>query len=339
MHFAFCILLFFSCGTPKSVAELGEVVYQPRYAEGFTLYENGIDINGSATLFSTPPQRVVCMSSTYIAYIDALGLTERIVGVSGAMYITNPTARKATDIGYDTNIDYEKLVALEPDLVFIYGIGGANTTMEQKFTELGIDYIYIPDFVENSPLGKAEWIVAIGAIMGVRQEAETIFEGIAERYETLKAEVANIAERASVMLNAPYRDVWYIPSDKSYIVQLIEDAGGEYACKGYTDGRESLPISGEAAYVALSQADYWLNPNQYRTLAELTAANPKFADVPSVENRLVYNCTLRTTAAGGSDFWESGALRADVVLRDLIVILHPEMVDNNTETYYFERLN
>ena len=100
----------------------------------------------------------------------------------------------------------------------------------------------------------------------------------------------------------------------------------------------SRPISGESAYVYLSEADVWLNPNAARTMAALTAENPKFAQTEVVREGRVYNCTARSTASGGSDFWESGALRADVVLADMLAILHPELVADDYELYYFEQL-
>jgi iron complex transport system substrate-binding protein len=188
---------------------------------------------------------------------------------------------------------------------------------------------------ERTPLGKSEWMVAVGEVLGCREEAEELFGQIGEKYESLRLAMIDVESRPKVMFNSPYKDVWFVPSKQSYIVSMIEDAGGEYICGG--EGDLSRPISGESAYVYLSEADYWLNPNTARTLAALVAENPKFANTRVVKEGKVYNCTALSTPSGGSDFWESGALRADVALADMLAILHPEMFGNHT-LHYFEQL-
>ncbi len=287
---------------------------------------------------------MVCLSSTYIAYIDAIGETDAVKGVSGARYITNPLIGQryaegtVKDVGYDTNINYELLASLRPDIVLIYGIGGENTAVTSKLRELGITVMYIADYLEEEPLGKAEWIIPFGEMFDKTDEAKAVFEGIAVRYETLRDKAAALTDKPAVMLNAPYRDVWFVPGDRSYMVRLIGDAGGQYICAG-EDSSISRPISGEAAYIAVSSADVWINPSQATTLDEVKAQNPKFVDVKAVKAGRVYNSTKRSTSGGGSDFWESGALRADRVLEDLIICLHPESdIVPDRETYYFEQL-
>ncbi|MBP3382548.1 MAG: ABC transporter substrate-binding protein [Tidjanibacter sp.] len=349
----------------------GEVVYTPHSAEGFKI----VATEGESTILrlmpatmgaptrevfiarggeSAPkgfggvvvgaePQRIVCMSSSHVAFIDALGLTERIVGVSGADYITNPHIRKGVaegkvrEIGYDTAINYELIASLRPDVAFIYGTTGDNTTLNGKLTELGVPYIYMNEQHERSPLGKSEWIVAVGEVLGCREEAEDLFGQIGERYESLRLAMLDVDSRPKVMFNSPYKDVWFVPADKCYIVALVEDAGGDYVCKGNNDSTSSRPISGESAYVWLSQADVWLNPNSARTMEQLVAENPKFAGVDVVRKGRVYNCTAISTPAGGSDFWESGAVWADVVLADMITILHPERSGGH-KMHYFESI-
>lgn len=288
------------------------------------------------------PKRVVCMSSSHLAYIDALGFVESVVGVSGADFISNEYVCQGVDsgtireIGYDANINYEVMVALRPDVVLIYGTTGENGALSSKLEELGIPYIYISDHTETSPLGKSEWVVAFGELFDCREEARELFFEIAERYEGLRLAAISYEGRPKVMLNSPYKDTWFVPADDSYVVRLVEDAGGEYVCKG-DDGTLSRPISGESAYMYLSEADLWLHPNAARDMKTLILDNPKFVDTEVVKSGAVYNCTARSTAAGGSDFWESGALRADKVLEDMIAIIHPEESCGH-QLYYYEQL-
>lgn len=281
-------------------------------------------------------KRIVAMSSTHIAMLDAIGETGRIVGVSGMNFITNPgiLARRGNigDVGYDSNINYELLMSLSPDLVLLYGVNGANQ-IEGKLEELDIPYMYIGDYVEESPLGKAEWLVAIAETTGNREKGKAVFSEIPKRYNALKEKVAGAAlDAPSVMLNTPYGDSWFMPSTGSYIVRLISDAGGDYIYKKNT-GNKSLPVDLEEAYLLTSQADMWLNVGTAGTLDDIRAACPKFTDTRCFRNGKVYNNNLRSTEGGGNDFFESSIVNPDLVLRDLIKIFHPELIDENF-TYY-----
>ena len=222
-----------------------------------------------------------------------------------------------------------------PDLVLLYGIGDAQSAVTDKLRELGIPYMYIGEYVEESPLGRAEWVVLLGEVTDRREESEAAFRVITERYERLKAETAETEGRKKVMVNTPWQDTWYMPSTRSVIARLIEDAGGDYIYKeNETNG--SLPVGMETAYRLLREADVWIETGQCASLADLLAVNPRFAEAKAVRTGQVYNNNRRLTPGGGNDYWESAVVRPDVVLRDLIRILHPE--DGEGELYYYRQL-
>ena len=367
-------LLLCGCAETSTVRLSGEEAYVPRHAEGYSIYAT----DGASTVIeirnpwqggdsvrtqlfvsrgnelppegfdgvtvAAPVQRAVCFSSTHVAFLDALDATDAIRGVSGAEYISNKKVRERyregdiRDVGYDTNLNFELLASMRPDLVLLYGVTGENTVVTGKLRELGIPYIYIGDYMEESPLGKAEWLMVAAELCNVRDKGAETFRGIAARYNALKARIAGAAggSRPKVMLNTPYRDTWFMPSSRSFMVRLIEDAGGEYV---YTknDSDTSVAVDLEEAYLLASAADTWINVGPCNTLAELTAQNPKFADVPAVRNRQVFNNNRRQTPAGGSDFWESGVIRPDLVLRDLCTVFNPQAADT-AELYYYKRL-
>lgn len=287
-------------------------------------------------------RRIVCMSSTYVAMLDALGQADRVVGVSGKNYITNEYVTThsdaVADIGFDGNVDYERLLALNPDLVLLFGISDASG-MESKLLEMGIPFCYIGEYLEESPLGKAEWLVAVAEITDSREKGEAVFEPIPERYDALRAKVVETTSKnPKVMINTPYAGSWFMASTESYVARLIADAGGDYIYKKNTSNR-SLPIDLEEAYLLTSAADMWLNAGSVSSLGELKAQYPKFANTRCVRNGAVYNSNKRLNAAGGNDYWESGVVRPDVVLHDLIAIMHPEVLDeNDRELYYYQRL-
>ena len=372
-----CALVFVACaGEPaRSLEEFATVVYEPSYATGF-------DISGAEGAASTlitvrnpwqgaegvekqlfiaregerapegfegqviegSAERVVCMSSTYVAMIDAIGCTERVVGVSGIDFIYNSRVREAAsegrvhDVGHDSNINFELLLTLRPDVVLIYGVAGENGVANAKLDELNIPYFYLGDYVEESPLAKAEWTVVVAEILGVRERGEELFAGIESRYLELRKQVEESAtERPTVMFNTPYRDTWYMPSSRSYAVRIVEDAGGRYVYDG-NHGTASQPIDLELAYVLTREADYWINVGQYATLEDLRRDNPRFVGAKAVREGRVYSSDRRATAKGGSDFWESAVVNPDVVLRDLVAILHPELNLVSEELTYYKRI-
>ena len=285
-----------------------------------------------------PAQRVVCTSSSHVAMLDAIGAADRIVGVSGIDFISNKNVQsrkgEIADIGYDGAYDYESLVGADPDLVLLYGVTGASG-LEGKLRELGIPYMYVGEYVEEDPLGKAEWVVPLAVATGLADKGKAVFEAIPPRYEAVKKRVADVAARPVVMLNTPYRDQWFMPSASSYMVRLVNDAEATYAYNKNT-GNTSVPIDMEEAYALTDGADFWINTGTYSTLPALRAAFPKLADTGPFVNRRVFNNNRLSTANGGNDFYESSVVHPDLVLRDLVKIFHPDLVPE--DFVYYQRL-
>lgn len=382
---AFAVILA-SCGgnNAKSISSLAQLdtLYQPAYAAKFELYEYDRESGSSilriknpwqgaeninkyvflsregqlpppwldADVVNVPIKSAVCMSTSYIAFIDALGCDSIITGVSGAGFISNPNVvrrfneGKIADIGYDTGVNYELLLTLKPDVVFLYGVAGENSAVTDKMKELGMTVIFIGEYLENSPLGKAEWIVPMGEFLDKREEAQDLFADIAREYENVARIAAQAVSQAAskavskpkIMLNSPWRDSWFVPGDQSYMVRLINDAGGDYASKG-ADSDQSRPISTETAFIQASASDIWLNPGNAVSMADVAAMNPKFAQIPAVKNKKVFNNNRLVTPGGGSDFWESGTINPHIILKDMVRIIHPELLPGY-EPYYFQQL-
>ncbi|MFI3285605.1 MAG: ABC transporter substrate-binding protein [Rikenellaceae bacterium] len=296
----------------------------------------------SGSVIRGDAKRIVALSSSNVAMFDRLGEVSRVVGVSGLDYISSSKvqerarAKKVHDVGFDTNLNYELLTLIKPDIVLLYSVAGANNNITSKLRELDIAYLYIGDYAEESPLGKAEWMVAMGEICGKREEAAALFVQSEAKYNELTKMTSEIETRPQVMLNTPYRDIWYMPSTNSYMVKLLIDAGGEYIYKG-NDSAGTKPVSIEEAYRLAKSADFWLNTGAtINSLGELRGQVPKFMDMPVVRRGEVYNNTARCTPLGGSDFWESGVVYPELVLQDLIEIMHPSLLD--VELYYYQKL-
>ena len=282
-------------------------------------------------------QRVVCMSSSHVAMLDVIGKVESVVGVSGKQYISNGYVVNndaVKDVGYDSSLNYELLVTLNPDVVLMYGVSAEDSVVTAKLRELNIPYLYLGDYTEQSPLGKAEWVVVMAEIMGCREYGEELFRDIEQRYVAVCSSVEIKGPRPKVMLNIPYQDVWYMPSDDSYMVQLIEDAGADYIYKGRNIAGGSKGISLEEAYQLVAESDIWLNVGQCRTLGDVANTAPHFMATRVVREKQIYNNDKRRTAAGGSDIWESAIVHPDIVLRDLVTIFSA----GDEELYYHRQL-
>lgn len=283
-------------------------------------------------------RRIVAMSTTHVAMLDVLGAADRIVGLSGKDFVTAPSVRARLDsiaeIGYEGNIDYERLVAADPDIVLLFSVNGASA-MEPKLKELGIPYLYVGDYCEESPLGKAEWLMALAEVCGLRDKGRSVFDSIPLRYEAVRKRAESVATRPTAMFNAPYSDTWFMPYNSSYALRLVRDAGGQPVYRD-NNSRRSQPVSMEQAYLLTDKADVWLISGTYRTVRELRDALPRFADTRPVVSGRVFNSTLRSTPGGGNDYWESGIVNPDLVLRDLMKIFHPELVSE--PFVYYENL-
>lgn len=284
-----------------------------------------------------PLRRAITMSSSYIAFLDALSAADIIVGVSGRDFIFNEWIRNSsvTDVGYGGNLNYESIVSLQADAMLAYEVAGENSATSTKLSQMGVPQLYIADYLESTPLGRAEWIIVFGALTGSIEQAIELFIAIEEKYNQVGELAAGVASRPKVMLNAPYRDTWYMPGDRSYMVRLIEDAGGEYLGHG-TDSDTSRPISSESAMVMLGNADLWLNPGMVTTLSELHQDNPRMSHLKAAGRGHVFNNNARITTGGGSDFWESAVVRPDIVLSDMVRIMHPELLPNHKLYYFIE---
>lgn len=363
----FCLLLT-ACSNPCPSQPDAEALYLPQYAKGFWIEQSGDDkvlhiknpwqraegvqynyrlvprenkdaLQVSLMNIPVPLQRVVCLSTTHLAYINALQETETVIGISGSGYVSNPFIRAAVsegsvkDVGYEAGISYETLALMQPDVVFAYGVAGEMSAVADKLNSMGIRVVFLGDYLEDSPLGKAEYMMAVSAFYNKEEEAESLFAAIAEDYNAAKALTAELTYQPKVILNAPWRNAWYIPGKANYLSALIANAGGE-VLGAREDSRDSAPLSLEKAYIYALQADYWLHPNAVRSLVELKNSDTRFANTPAFRQHRVFNNTLRRTPEGGSDFWESGVVQPHIILRDLIRILHPDLLPEHRLVYY-----
>jgi iron complex transport system substrate-binding protein len=300
-------------------------------------------IDSSMAIF-VPIEKIVCMSTTHASMILALGETNSIKGMSGANLaysqgiIELVEQRQIYEVGYESNLNTEVLIKISPDLTMMYGIGNESVGHINKMKETGIKTMFNADYLATDPLGKAEWIKLFGELYCKRDIADSIFNSIADSYNTLKNHIhSNITHRPLILLGLPFKDTWFISPGNSFINTLINDAGGEYLWKE-THSNVSMPYNLESVFIKAVNADYWLNIGTVEKASEISMLDKRLENLKCFANGRLYNNNKRVNKNGGNDFWESGALSPQIILNDIASILHPELFPEYTP-YYYKKLN
>ena len=404
------------CGCARNSGEMAASnECEPLFMNIETLPEGGYSLisvspfDGSRDTLeiSKPLNRLIVMSTSYIGFLDAIGADSLIVGVSGGEYVCDSSVATGldngtvTDIGYDASPDYEKIMALKPDLLLTYSVSPVKSQFLSKLESLGIKTFIVNEHLERHPLARAAYVRLFGALTGNMTAADSVLKAVSENYISLRDSVrsslrtndtsdknrlnAREAEHESgetemkalkqrkILVNIPYKDQWFVPGQESYLTTLFKDAGGEIL--GAKAGSSiSSQISVEAAYSLSKEADLWMNVGWCQTLEQLLSVNPLFEDFlrniqgnatargycsdkdssdavsanvfwndnkqgynlevcgRDVSANTVWNDNKRLNAKGGNDFWESGVVRPDLLLRDLVGIFNED--GGYTPIYY-----
>lgn len=307
------------------------VLYKNEKPKGF---ENAIFVK-------IPIQTIACMSLTHVAMIDRLQKNESIIALSGCSFVSNPIIKnrikgnKIFEIGQHQQLNYEKLIEQHPDLVMVYGIDESSKKHINKLKELGLKVILNAEYMENHPLGQAEWLKFVASFYDMNEESEAIFDSIENQYHVLKAEAAKMEVKPSVFVGIPWNGVWYLAGGQSFQAQLLKDAGANYLWRDNAE-KSNFSIDTEVIIEKALDADFWINLNTYQTIEQVVSYDEKFKQFKAVKEQKLYNNNARINDNQGNDFWESGVINPHIVLKDLIEIFHPEIT--NHELYYYQKL-
>lgn len=363
LRFAPLLLLVAACRSdpPPRISATQAPPVPLRYATGVQMVSGheyqGIDIRGlrfvlldsgraatgpgatrlGATVVRVPVRRVVVLSTTHLGFLDRVGASDAVVGVVGAKWVNTPAvqARLAsgatTDVGPTGTPSAEAIAALQPDVVFASSSDGS--ALLGQLRGLGLAVVPIGEYAEAHPLGRAEWLKVFGAFVGRAGRAAAAFDTTAARYERLAAQVKTVQTRPTVLLNSPYRGVWYVPGGRSFAARQLADAGAAYLWADDTTAA-TLPLSLEPVLARAQHADLWLAPGAWRSLADGRAQEPRVALFDAFRRGNVYNFDARLSDGGGFDIYETGVVEPDVVLADLVSILHPALLPGHRRVYF-----
>ena len=297
------------------------------------------DVDG--TVIEVPVGNIIAMSTTYLPTLEDLGLIDRLIGLDSYMWTTNPAVRERiadgdiAEIGGGAAVNVELTLDLDPALVMTYGTGFADFDTHPVLLEAGIPVALNGDFVEQSPLGRAEWMKFIALFFNREADAAAQFDVIAAEYQAVAELTATLAERPSVLLGSVYNGTWYVAGGESYMAKMLVDAGAAYLWSGEGDVG-ALPLDFEAVYAIAAEVDIWLNPDNsfWFSVEDVLESDPRYGDFAPLKRGQLFNNNAKVNENGGNAYYEEGAAHPERVLKDLVKILHPHLLPEHELSFY-----
>lgn len=286
-----------------------------------------------------PYKKVVLLNASLVGYFTALNLENKIVGVSSPEYIYSKKIKdlintgKIQEVGNEQKYNIEKIIALKPDVIFTNYIASFENTYD-LLRKNNIELIFLDEYLENEPLAKAKYLMIFGELFNTQKKAEILYNEIEKNYESLKSLAMTSTEKPVVLANEMYGNQWFLPGGKSNLAQFISDANANYINSENKD-HKAVPMSFEEVFVKAKHAKFWVNIGNHKLKKELLQINPNYEKMPLYNHGNLY--TLSGKEVGKSnDYFESGVIRADLVLKDYIKIFHPQLLPDYNLTYLKE---
>ena len=291
------------------------------------------------TLVRTPLSRSVIFTTVHCAMLMSLDKEDCISGVADLKYIKIPWIQEQVktgrimDVGEGMSPMVEKIIDQRPDALFLSPF--ENSGGYGRIEEIGIPIIECAEYMESSPLARAEWLRFYGMLFGCEQKADSLFAVVDSSYHALKnlvrSQESGVWSQPTVLVDKVTGSVWYVPGGKSTIGQMIHDAGGLYPwANDDHSGSVSLPF--EAVLEKAGEADVWLfrySSDHDITTDELLSEHHGYRQFRAFRNGQVYGCNVERSL-----FYEESPFRPDWLLGDFIHILHPDLSDLPPLKYY-----
>ncbi|MDR1759717.1 MAG: ABC transporter substrate-binding protein [Fibrobacter sp.] len=284
-----------------------------------------------------PLKRSAILSTTYLGYMKALGVTEHIAAVGDARYIADSlfferVARgEVAEVGSGPSLSVEKLYRARAEAVLTFATGSSVNDDLTHLKKWSHPVILTAEWKEKSPLAKAEWLYFFGALYGKEALADSLFKECERRYLELQAKVKNLASerKPRVIAGAPSFGIWFAPPEDSYTGALIRDAGGEYLFQ-----KSSGTLSFEEALVLGAEAEVWLHPGGWKTRQEGEMQEKRVVHFKAWRENEVFQYDLKQGPRGGLDYFESAVVSPEKVLQDAAKILYPALFTENDFEWY-----
>jgi len=324
-----------------------------RDAENYTylLVQRGEEVPAgypNAKVFFIPLENVVTLGVVQIPFISKLGEISSIKGHNGVNLVHDPEFKKLVQQGdiievgsgalsMGTMLKMEDLIELEPSAVFCVANGNKEYDNHYKLQEAGLKPVISAEWMEESPLGRAEWIKFFSLFYNKEKIANQVFDQVKHDYHEIEEKIKNITQKPTIFSGIDYQGSWYAPGGNSYVAAFFRDAGGDYLLGDGLD-RGDRTLDFESVYEQAQAADYWINIGYADNINELLALDQRYQKFKAFQKNRIYHYNARVNEFGGNDYWQSGIISPDVVLADLVKILHPDLLPDH-DLYYYRHIN
>ena len=293
------------------------------------------------TAIQVPIRSIIVTSTTHIPSLEMLGVENSLVGFPNLNYISSEKVRaridnkKVKEIGRDQALNTEVILDLNPNIVVGYGIDNNNPTYD-NLEKSGLKVVFNGDWNEQSPLGKAEWIKFFGALYGVDNKADAIFDKIEKNYKLAVQLALNAKTNPTILCGEMYENIWYLPQGNSWSSLFLKDARTDYLWK-QTAGTGSLSLPFEIVLEKAKNAEFWFQ-GSFSSLLEMQNSNIHYKEFDAFKNKNIYSFAAKKGKTGGVLFYELAGNRPDLVLQDILKIVHPELLPNY-DLYFYSKLH
>lgn len=297
--------------------------------------------NSSDNLIHIPIKSIVVTSTTHIPMLELLDIQNTLVGFPNTEYISSEKTRELIDtnqiqeLGNDNSLNTEILIDLNPNLVMAFAMSAGNKSLS-TIEKSGIPVLYNGDWLEETPLGRAEWVRVFGALYDLEKEADHIFKKIEKDYNQAKEIAINSKEQPTILAGVMFKDVWNLPAGESFVAQFLKDANTNYLWQN-TKGKGSLQLNFENVLDKGLHAGIWIAPGHYTTKEQLQSASKHYSEFDAFNKNNIYTFANKKGETGGVIYYELAPTRPDLVLKDIIKIAHPELL-NDYEFTFFEKM-
>ncbi len=298
-------------------------------------------INSAEKGIKTPVNSIVVTSTTHIPMLELLNVEDKLIGYPNTDYISSKKTRDLInsgaikELGNEESINTELLLDLNPELVVGFSLN-SNNKMFATIEKLGIPVILNGDWLEETPLGRAEWIKFFGVLFDKEKLADSIFNEIEKNYLTAKNIALKSNIKPSIISGGLFKDIWNLPAGESFEAAFLNDANTDYLWAN-SAGKGSLSLNIENVFEKGKNADIWISPSFYSNLTEIEKANDLYSKFKAFTNKEVFSFVNKRGEKGGIIYFELAPARPDLVLKDLIKIAHPELL-KEYEFTFFEKL-
>jgi iron complex transport system substrate-binding protein len=293
-----------------------------------------------AQVIPIPVQTVITLSTTHLPHLENLDQLHTLVGVSDVRLINSEAVIERAEAGLIQQVsqggtlDLERVLELDPDLVLAFGTGDAERDVHPKLAELDVPVALVAEYMEDSPLGRAEWIKFTALFLNQEEKANAVFSTIAESYSSVKSLTDQVSERPTVLVGSHFSGVWYVPGGNSFAAKFLRDAGADYLWAD-DDSTGSLPLSFEAVFEKAVDAQVWLNgKDSWRSRADILTEDARYQEFAAFQSGEIFIPNARRNENGENDYWESGVVHPHWILADLVKLLHPELLPDHELVYY-----